>query len=159
MLVGGLWQVLVIFGLHWSLIPIHLNNLATIGTDIICIASFATTFCATGAVMGIFFKTKNKKIKSLSIPAIISGIAGVTEPAIYGILLPKKWPFIRTCIVSAIGGAIMCGMGVMIYTKTGMGIFGYTQSINTANGDMSGMIISIIVTLASMVFCMVVELV
>ena len=159
MLVGGLWQVLVICGLHWSLIPIHLNNLATIGTDIICIASFATTFCATGAVMGIFFKTKNKKIKSLSIPAIISGIAGVTEPAIYGILLPKKWPFIRTCIVSAIGGAIMCGMGVMIYTKTGMGIFGYTQSINTANGDMSGMIISIIVTLASMVFCMVVELV
>lgn len=53
----------------------------------------------------------------------------------------------------------MCGMGVMIYTKTGMGIFGYTQSINTANGDMSGMIISIIVTLACMVFCMVVELV
>lgn len=138
-LVGFFWQILVIFGLHWSLIPIHLNNLQTIGTDIICIASFATTFAQTGAVLGIFFKTKNKTIKSLCLPAFISGLAGVTEPAIYGITLPKKWPFIRTCIVSAIGGAVMCGMGVLIYTKTGMGIFGYTQSINTATGDMSGM--------------------
>lgn len=159
LVVGFFWQILTVFGLHWSLIPIHLNNLATTGTDIICIASFATTFAQTGAVIGIMCKTKNKSLKRICVPAILSGIAGVTEPAIYGVTLPKKWPFIRTCIVSAIGGAIMCGMGVLIYTKTGMGIFAYTQSINTATGDMSGMWISIIVTLASTLACFIIELV
>lgn len=47
---------------------------------------FGASFAQIGAVLAVFFKTRNKKIKSLSIPAFISGIFGVTEPAIYGLL-------------------------------------------------------------------------
>ena len=54
-----------------------------------------TSFAQTGIVFGIFLKTKNKKLKSISLPAAISGIFGVTEPAIYGITLPRKKMFIH----------------------------------------------------------------
>lgn len=50
----------------------------------------------------IMLKTKDKKLKTLCPPAAISALAGVTEPSIYGLLLPKKTPFIRACVISAV---------------------------------------------------------
>lgn len=87
--VGALWQVLVMFGLHWSLIPIALINMSN-GGDIILAAMFGTTFAQTGAVAGMWLKSKDKKVKSLAPAALISAVAGVTEPAIYGLTLPRK---------------------------------------------------------------------
>nr|MCR5811518.1 glucose PTS transporter subunit IIA [Lachnospiraceae bacterium] len=144
--VGALWQVLVMFGLHWSLIPIALINMSN-GGDIILAAMFGTTFAQTGAVAGIWLKTKDKKIKSLAPAALISAIAGVTEPAIYGITLPKKAPFFRTCVIAGIAGAFLGGLGVKCYQMAGMGVFGYTAYIDTVNNDLTGMIISIVISL------------
>ncbi|MDZ4957369.1 PTS beta-glucoside transporter subunit IIABC, partial [Clostridium perfringens] len=84
-LLGGLWQVFVIFGLHWGFIPIIILNLTNFGFDTLLPLTFAASFAQTAVVMAIFFKTKDKKLKSLTIPSIISGFFGVTEPAIYGI--------------------------------------------------------------------------
>ncbi len=74
---------------------------------------FACTFATSAVVLAIFFKTKNKKLKEMAIPNFISGIFGVTEPAIYGILLPLKKPFIISCIAGGIGGALGEGIAVM----------------------------------------------
>ncbi|MBR2542378.1 MAG: PRD domain-containing protein, partial [Lactococcus sp.] len=65
------------------------------------VGSGSVSFAQTGAVLAVLLKTKNMKLKELSIPAFISGIFGVTEPAIYGITLPKKKPFWASCIVGA----------------------------------------------------------
>ncbi len=89
-LLGAFWQVLVIFGLHWGVVPIGYNNLAVHGIDPILALIFAASFAQIGAVLGVWMKTKDQKLKTLSIPAFISGIFGVTEPAIYGITLPLK---------------------------------------------------------------------
>lgn len=159
LVVGALWQVLVMFGLHWALIPIAMNNFATIGSDIILAAMFGTTFAQTGAVIGIMLKTKDKKIKSLCPAAIISGIAGVTEPAIYGITLPKKTPFIRTCIISGIAGAVLTAIGVKAYGMAGLGVFGYTAYIDSATGDTSGMILSIVVSIVCVIAGVVSEMI
>ena len=147
--VGGLWQVLVMFGLHWAIVPMMLNNLATQGFDTAMVGMFGTTFAQVGAVAAIWIKTKNKKTKSLCAPAFISAIAGVTEPAIYGITLPKKTPFIITCVVAAVIGGLLMAFGVTSYTSAGMGVFGYTAYINTFTNDISGMITSIILSLVS----------
>ena len=147
--VGGLWQVLVMFGLHWAIVPMMLNNLATQGFDTAMVGMFGTTFAQVGAVAAIWIKTKNKKTKSLCAPAFISAIAGVTEPAIYGITLPKKTPFIITCVVAAVVGGLLMAFGVTSYTSAGMGVFGYTAYINTFTNDISGMITSIILSLVS----------
>jgi PTS system beta-glucosides-specific IIC component len=147
------------FGLHWALIPLCLSNMAIFGMDRTLVGMFATTFAQTGACIGIMIKTKDQKIKSLAPPAIISGLAGVTEPAIYGLTLPKKAPFFRTCGIAAIGGAILMATGVTSYSMAGMGIFGYTAYINTETNDLSGAIIAVVVTLAALVAGIVMELI
>lgn len=149
--VGGLWQVLVMFGLHWAITPLMINNVQTIGFDTIMIGMFGASFAQTGAVIGIYLKSKQKKTKSLCIPSIISGFAGVTEPAIYGITLPKKKPFIITCIIAAITGAMVAASGAKYYIAPGMGVFGYTAFINTKTGDISGMISAIIISAIALI--------
>jgi PTS system beta-glucosides-specific IIC component len=135
-----------------------MNNMTNVG-DVILAAMLGTTFAQTGAVIGIAIKTKDKKIKSLAPPAIISGIAGVTEPAIYGITLPKKAPFFRTCAVAGVAGAIICATGCLAYNMAGMGIFAYTSLINTETGDTSKMMIAIAITLIALVVSMILELI
>lgn len=92
--VGFTWQILVIFGMHWGFIPVYINNVQTLGYDNVMMPFFACTFATSAVVLAMFFKTKDKKIKEMAIPNFISGIFGVTEPAIYGMLLPLKKPFI-----------------------------------------------------------------
>lgn len=149
--VGGLWQVFVIFGLHWGLVPIAINNLTTLGSDPVLATTFAASFAQIGAVLGVWLKTKQQKLKSLSIPAFISGIFGVTEPAIYGITLPLKKPFIISCIAAAVGGGIIGATGVKLYMIGGLGIFGIPSHINPEGGStitIWGLIISIVVAFA-----------
>lgn len=144
---GGLWMVLVMFGLHWALVPLALNELMTLGYATTLVGTFGHSFVLVGSVLAIMVKTKDKKLKSLCPPAAISAAAGVTEPSIYGLLLPKKTPFIRACIISAIAGAALMVCGVTTYTNAGLGVFGYTAYINTANNDLSGMIAAIVITI------------
>ena len=149
-IVGAFWPVLVIFGLHWSLIPIAMINM-TQGGDIILAAMFGTTFANTGAIGGIWLKTKDKKIKGLAPAAFISAVAGVTEPAIYGILLPKKKPFIRGCVIAGIAGAVFGFLGTKYYQLAGLGVFGYTGFIDTVHNDVSGMTTAIVISLVCVV--------
>ena len=132
---GAFWQVFVIFGLHWGFIPIAINNFTVFGSDPILAGVFGASFAQTGVVLAILLKTKNAKLKSLSIPAFISGIFGVTEPAIYGITLPKKKPFIISCIGAAIGGAIIGLAGTRGYMIGGLGIFGIPSYISPTGMD------------------------
>ncbi|MEG2354174.1 MAG: beta-glucoside-specific PTS transporter subunit IIABC [Clostridium sp.] len=150
-LLGLLWQVLVIFGLHWGLIPIAMVNMMTTGSDPILAGMFGASFAQTAVVGAMYFKLKNKKTKELCIPAVISGICGITEPAIYGITLPRKTPFIFSCIGGAAGGAVMGLMEVQSYTMGGFGIFGIANYINTSTGDASGATASLICIAVSMV--------
>ncbi|MBQ9647771.1 MAG: PTS glucose transporter subunit IIA [Oscillospiraceae bacterium] len=150
LVVGALWQVLVMFGLHWSLIPIAMINMFN-GGDVILSGMFGTTFAQTGAVLGIWLKTKDKKLKSLAPAAFISAVAGVTEPAIYGITLPKKTPFIRTCVIAGVAGAFLGAFGVKAFQMAGMGVFGYTAYIDTVNNSVRGMIIAIVISLICVV--------
>ncbi|WP_367567530.1 beta-glucoside-specific PTS transporter subunit IIABC [Lacrimispora sp.] len=137
LIVGAFWQVLVIFGLHWGLIPIYIMNLSTQGYDSFMQPYFAASFAQTAAVIAVLMKTKDKNLKGLCIPAAISGLFGVTEPAIYGITLPKKKPFVISCIGAAIGGAII-GLGnVKKYSSGALGIFGFVTFINPENNDTS----------------------
>ena len=147
-LIGGFWQVFVIFGLHWGLVPIALNNLAVLEYDPILAATFGASFAQIGVVLAILIKTKNQKLKSISIPAFISGIFGVTEPAIYGVTLPKKKPFIISCIAAAVGGGIIGGFGVKGYIIGGLGIFGIPSYISPKGIDINlwGAIIAIVVS-------------
>ncbi|MEK3703187.1 beta-glucoside-specific PTS transporter subunit IIABC [Paenibacillus sp. FSL R7-0198] len=144
LLIGGLWQVFVLFGLHWGLVPVMLLNLSTSGADPVIAMSFAASFAQIGAVLAVILKTKNTKLKSLGIPAFISGIFGVTEPAIYGLTLPLKKPFIMSCIAGGIGGGILGLAGSKLYIFGGLGVFGFPSFINKATGVDSGFYMALV---------------
>lgn len=156
--VGFFWQPLVIFGLHWSLVPLAIMNLSTIGSDTILAASFAASFAQTAVVLAMFFKLKDKKLKQLAIPAFISGIFGVTEPAIYGLTLPKKKPFLISMIGAAVGSAVTAFFGAKYFVLGGLGIFGFINHIDTATNDISGMIGQFVAAGVAMVFSFVVTM-
>ena len=128
-LVGAFWQVFVMFGLHWGLVPIMMINYATLGYDVAVTPYFTASFAQTAVVLAIILKTRDKKTRDIAIPAFISGIFGVTEPAIYGLTLPKKKPFVISCIAAAVGGAIMGVMGCKTFMMGGLGVFGFPMFI------------------------------
>ena len=156
-LIGGLWQILVIFGLHWGLVPIAINNVATKGFDPIIASSFTASFAQIGALLAVMIKTKEKKVKELSIPAFISGIFGVTEPSIYGVTLPMKTPFAISCVVAGITAAIGGLLNFKIYVIGGLGIFGYLSNIKAGDG-VSNLIVSICTTLLAFVMAFVITM-
>ena len=149
-IVGLTWQILVIFGMHWGFIPVYINNVMTLGYDNVMMPFFACTFATSAVVLAIFFKTKDKKLKEMAIPNFISGIFGVTEPAIYGILLPLKKPFIISCIAGGIGGAFYGHFNFRKFILGGMGIFELPNMMNP-DGTMGNIIIAFVGIAISMV--------
>jgi len=109
-LMAALWPVMIIFGIHWAFVPIALNNLAVLGYDYLLPLTVGCNFGIAAACLAVFLKTKNKELKEIAGPDVISAlIGGVTEPAVYGILLKFKKPMMIVCLVNGIGGAI-CGI-------------------------------------------------
>jgi len=109
-IMGGLWQVLVIFGLHWSFIPISMANFGNLGYDNVLTGAFAAVLAQAAACFAVALRTRNSSLKSIAVSAGVSGIFGITEPAIYGVTLRLKRPFITACVAGAIGGAVI-GLG------------------------------------------------
>lgn len=145
LILGGVWQILVIFGLHWAVIPIGLIVFQTQGWDRIMVGFYGASFAQTAAVAAMYFKLKNPKKKTLAIPAIISGIFGITEPAIYGFSLPEKKPFVYSCIGGAISGALFMAMGGTRYNSGALGVFGITNYISPEGEGLLGVLLTIIV--------------
>lgn len=138
--IGGFWQVFIMFGLHWGLVPIGMNNIATLGYDTILIAGSATPLATAGVVLGIFLKTKNKELKEVSFPAFLSAFFGITEPALYGITLPRKKTFFATLFSVAVAGGIMGFFGSKSYIVGATGIFAIPNFINPETGIDKGFI-------------------
>lgn len=120
---GGLWQVFVVFGVHITFIVLAIMNLAAGHPDPILSLQAFVAFSQTAVVIAIFLKTKQKKLKSICFPAIISGVFGVTEPAIYGITLQRLPMFVISCIGGSLSGAYAAFAGLKYQQIAGMGIF------------------------------------
>lgn len=126
---GALWQVCVIFGLHWGLIPLMINNLTVLGQDSMLPMLLPAVMGQVGAALGIFLRSRDARQKVLAGSAISAGIFGITEPAIYGLNLPLRRPFIFGCVAGAIGGAIVGFSDSHVYSFGFANIFTLAQMI------------------------------
>lgn len=151
LILGATWQVLVMFGMHWAVVPLAIMQVASNGMSSILVPALLPNFTQTGVLLAIMLKTKESKVKTVSMPALVSSVFGVTEPAIYGVTLPMKTPFFISCAVSGVIGAATMFFNVTGYSVGGMGVFLYPSLVNPANGDMSGMIAAIILTVVAIV--------
>jgi len=119
--IGALLPLIIMTGMHYTLVPFILQNLATLGYDKFLPLTYVQTFATAGAVFGVFLRAKNKQIKALSLSTTFTALMGVTEPALYGLALPLRRPLVATMAGAAVGGAISLGFGVKAYVLAGNG--------------------------------------
>jgi len=105
--IGGVWCILVIFGAHRAIVPIGINDVAQTGRQSLLAFAGAANFSQAGAALGVFFKTKNKNLKTVAASATITALFGITEPAIYGANLRLKRPMVCAVICGALAGGLM----------------------------------------------------
>ena len=132
--IGGLWQIVVIFGVHWGVTPMCLANYDLYGMDTFQAFQTMAVIAQAGAVFGVFIKARNKQTKNIALSAGVTGIFGITEPAIYGVNLRFKKPFICGCIAGAIGAVVGSFFNIAYYAYAGLpGLLTVVNSITPDN--------------------------
>lgn len=121
---------MVIFGVHWGIVDVTTADLAALGYDPILGMTCMVCYAQIGVVLAIIKQTKDKKLKGTATGTFFSGLFGVTEPAIYGITLPRKRPFVLSCIGGAVSGAIIGAFHSVLYILPSMGFFAIPAYIN-----------------------------
>ncbi|MEI5989112.1 beta-glucoside-specific PTS transporter subunit IIABC [Enterococcus crotali] len=143
---GGLWQVFVMFGMHWGFVPIMMVNLSPAGggVDTLMPLLIPAVLAQGGAALAVFFMTKNVKLKGLALSSTITSLFGITEPAVYGVTLPLKRPFIAACIGGAIGSAFVGFSQVKNYSFGLATLFSLPGFIPKDTQSMAGVIAAVI---------------
>lgn len=134
-LIGSLWSILVMFGLHWAILPFFQINVAKYGYDIINPLIFSGAPAVLGSALGVALRTRNKDTRSMSFAAAISSFFGVSEPALYGVMIPRKMILITGLGAAGIGGAIAGLGGARLYTFGAHGLLGFPTFINPKGID------------------------
>jgi beta-glucoside PTS system EIICBA component len=154
LIMGALWQVFVIFGLHWGFVPVIVQDLTEQGYSLLTGPLFAAVLAQAAATFAVFIKTRNKELKEVAGPAGISAfLAGITEPAIYGVTLRLKRPFVYGVIGGAVGGAIAAAGGSAAEGFVLPGAITLTSTLNVGNftlqliGTGVAMLIAFVLTL------------
>lgn len=137
LIIGGFYQCLVIFGLHWAVIPVVASQIATTGHSALNAIISATMVAQGAAAMAVFVKTKkNIDMKQIAGAATLSAFAGVTEPAMYGINLKYGRIFWTANIGSAVGGLLTGLLHVDMWGFAGS-LIGFASFINPKGIDAS----------------------
>lgn len=158
LVLGVAWQVMVMFGLHWAVVPLAILEIGTKGHSAILTPALLPNFTQTGVLLAILMKSKEDKVKSISMPALISSIFGVTEPAIYGVTLPMRTPFIISCITSGFIGAAMMHFKVTGYSVGALGIFLYPSLVDPKTGELSPMFAAIVLSILAIIIAFIIQL-
>lgn len=114
-IVGAIRPIAILTGLHHAMTPIALQNFANQGYDMLMPMMFMANMSITGATFAIYTKVKSKKEKSIVLSSAISGLLGITEPALFGVLTRYKKAFIAATIGSSLASAFISFFGVRIY--------------------------------------------
>ena len=132
--IGGFYQCLVIFGLHWAVIPLISADLAQTGSSPLNAIVSATMIAQGGGALAVWLKTRNARIRTLAGPATISAFCGITEPAMYGLNLKYGRIFITASIGGAVGGLLTGLFNVTMYGFTGAFV-GFPSFVNPEGID------------------------
>lgn len=150
LVIGGFWQVVVIFGVHWGVTPMVLANFANYGSDSFQAFQTCAVIAQAAAAFGVFLKARSREFKGVAFSAGLTGVFGITEPAIYGVTLRLKKPFICGCIAGAAGAVVTSLFGSMYYVYAGLpGLLTVVNAISPENpqsfiGELVGCGIAII---------------
>lgn len=154
LVVGGLWQILVMFGVHGTLVMFAFYDLISGNPSLLVGITAVICYAVCGTLIAVAVKSKNKELKSQSISTLVSALFGVTEPAMYGIIVPRKQMLLSTCVGGASAGLIAGLFGMKMYTYAGMGVFSLFGFFNPAGPtNMIGLAALVVVPIVVAALC------
>lgn len=156
-LIGGLFQVMVIFGIHWATLPMVMANFQAHGEDSFQAFQTAAVIAQVGAAVGVFLRTRNSELKGIAGSAAATGIFGITEPTIYGVTLRLKKPFIAGCISGAVGGILIALLHGRYFVFAGLP--GPLSLLNAQKAGTSSLLVVVLGALVSFVLAIVLVMV
>ena len=149
-LVSAVMPFLVMSGLHMSLIPIMIAIMTSTGGDPIIAVCFMTyNIGLAGACLAIGLRSKDNKYRQLGIPTCVSALLGVSEPGLFGLILPMKKTLFATMGACAVSGIIAGFIGYVAYVPMSQSLLSIPAAITTEG--MGNMICAILVALVSFV--------
>ena len=111
-ILGAFWMFVVLFGLHWAVIPVLIANISSLGSDPVMAVLGSTIFAAAGAAAGVFIKAKDPELKSVALSTLVPALlGGITEPVIYGISLRYRKSLVEMCLMTGVAGAFIAATG------------------------------------------------
>lgn len=136
MLFAGFMPFIVMTGMHWAFVPASMLGISGVGYDLMLLpAMLCSNTAQAGATFGAAFKTKDKEMKKMAFPAAVSALlAGVTEPAMYGVTLKLKKPMVAACISGGIGGLLVGILQVKSYAFVTPSMTSLVQFISPDGG-------------------------
>lgn len=155
LIMGSLWQVFVMFGMHWGFVPIMLLNIEQYGFDVMVPMLLPAVLAQGGAALAVAIRTKDTKLRSLGISSTIISLFGITEPTVYGVTLPLKKPFVVACLSAGIGGAMIGFAGVKAFSSGLVSLLTIPTFISTNQAVESNVTMAILATALSFVLAFV----
>lgn len=156
---AGIWQLLVLTGMHLALMMPMLSNFFETGQmSGVAIAAGFSVWACFGVALGAALRLRNKKEKGAAVGAFISGIVGgVTEPILYGICFAYKRCFLAMMLGGFIGGAYSQITNVHIYVMTNanfLSLLGFTggTTANMINGIIASILSLVVATVVTYMF-------
>lgn len=132
LVVGTFTPLMVMTGMHYALIPIGINNIATAGFDtVVGPGMLGSNIAQGGAALAVAFKTRDSELKQLASSAGITAVCGITEPALYGVNLKYKRPLIAAMIGGGVSGLFLGITGVGRFTSGSPGLLALPGYIGT----------------------------
>ncbi|SJL84985.1 beta-glucoside-specific PTS transporter subunit IIABC [Vibrio palustris] len=153
-LIGGIWQIIVIFGVHWGITPVVFANYENFGYDTFQAFQAIAVVAQMAAALAVAFKSRNKLMKATGFSAGLTAVFGITEPALYGVTLRLKKPFVCGCIGGALGSVVASLFGTYYYAYAGLpGLLTVVNAISPSNpasfmGELAGVGVAIVATFA-----------
>lgn len=149
-IIAALTPIMIATGTHSFAFPVIVTTLAMNGYEALIVpAMLAENLAMAGAAFAVGIKTKDKDVRAEANAATLSACLGISEPAMYGINLPRKTPFYATIIASGIGGVVAGLFGVRFYAVASASFVGLPATIG--EGSMMGVVYSLIVIAVSFI--------
>ncbi len=133
-IVAAILPFMISLGMHKALVPYAVSSISSPGFDMLYLpASLAHNISEGGACLAVALKTKNEDLRSAAISAGISGLFGITEPALYGVTLQHKKVLASVVASSFIGGLFIGIMKIKAFAAVGPGIASMAMYIDAGN--------------------------
>lgn len=153
LIAGGVWEFLVVVGLHWLISPFMLNNLSILGYDMMMAIVMVPTAATAGTMVGNYLYLRHHKLKGTELTnarnaSLLAVIFGITEPVLYTYLVARTKLFLLVGAVAALGGLVIGQLGVHLYSLSLSSTFAvvaaYRPGVNESLWPLLGFVVTIL---------------